>query len=291
MQVLSKQQSRTHTQTTASQAPSGYVNQPTAQSANLSAVVLPVNVTLPLSSSSTMNIPWSTLPPSSSAISILDSMVAPIAAHAPSISQTSCSSPPQSTPFSTRIWDTQPLQSRKLSVASVAGIVSSILLLLAALTLGVVFVWQRRKQNCDADVDSAGSGRRPNSAQRIAGALNSSMLFMRGGPMSMVAKTYDGPVHGNNGNTTAQHTTPRGTTAAGGRPSPLGSSNSTHDNDSNSQYNRSVAYDQRLNFAALLAIAKANGSQASMQDHQDYSRPLAAPRLHARGSLESGIIV
>ena len=66
--------------------------------------------------------------------------------------------------------------------------------------------------------------------------------------------------------------------------SPLGSS---QDNVSSRRHSKPLVYDQRLNPSALFANPEANTSRVSMQDQQDYSRPLGIINPDWRDSFDS----
>jgi hypothetical protein len=76
-----------------------------------------------------------------------------------------------------------------------------------------------------------------------------------------------------------------GATVEGVSPvSPLGSS---QDNVSSRRHSKPLVYDQRLNPSALFANADANGSRVSIQDQNDYSRPLGVTNPDFRASFDS----
>ena len=66
--------------------------------------------------------------------------------------------------------------------------------------------------------------------------------------------------------------------------SPLGSS---HDGSNSRRHSKPLVYDQRLNPSALFANQEANGSRVSIQDQQDYSRPLGVTNPDLRHSFDS----
>lgn len=67
--------------------------------------------------------------------------------------------------------------------------------------------------------------------------------------------------------------------------SPLGGS---QENVSGSRrHSKPMVYDQRLNPSALFANPDANGSRVSMQDQNDYSRPLGVANPDFRASFDS----
>ncbi|KAK5127887.1 hypothetical protein LTR85_005004 [Meristemomyces frigidus] len=189
--------------------------------------------------------------------------------------------------------DSAQLQRKRLSGGAIAGIVIGSLLGVAALLFGAFLLWRRRKQNRDAedaDVD-AGAGHRPNSPRRTTSVLSKTGLLSRGRPASVTEKDLDDPLYVNThtGNNSVRHSMMFAAGGAGEGVSPVSPLGSSHENDSERRHSRPLVYDQRLNPSALFMNADGNGSRVSMQDQQDYSRPLGIMNPDPRPSFESRI--
>ena len=177
--------------------------------------------------------------------------------------------------------DSMQMHRKGLSGGAIAGIVIGSLIGGAALALAAFLLWRRRK-NTDAE-GGAGAARRP---KRTTSVLSRTGLLARGRPQSMSENAYDDS-YTNAGSSSVRHSMMfgAGATAEGVSPvSPLGSS---QDNISNPRHSRPLVYDQRLNPSALFANPEANGSRVSMQDQQDYSRPLGLANPDWRSSFDS----
>lgn len=172
------------------------------------------------------------------------------------------------------------MQRKGLSGGAIAGIVIGSLIGGAALALAAFLLWRRRK---DPDAEGgAGTTTRP---KRTTSVLSRTGLLGR--PQSMAENAYEEPVYANNGPNSVRNSMMfgAGATVEGVSPvSPLGSS---QDNISNPRHSRPLVYDQRLNPSALFANAEWNGSRVSMQDQQDYSRPLGVANPDYRSSFDS----
>ena len=166
-----------------------------------------------------------------------------------------------------------------LSGGAIAGIVIGTLIGLAAFLLAGFLLWRRKKQQ---DTENAPPGQRP--PKRNTSVLSKTGLLSRGAaarPTSMAENNYD------EGYASVRHSMLFGGAGATVEPSsPLGGS---QDNSVSSarRHSRPMVYDQRLNPSALFANADANGSRVSMQDTQDYSRPLGVANPDLRASFDS----
>ncbi|KAK5708431.1 hypothetical protein LTR97_000972 [Elasticomyces elasticus] len=284
------------------------------QSQSASIVVSYVTPT-PSTSSSSASPSTSTSTTSSSPAQ--NSTVAPIVAPVPASSATSGNSPPPSaTPSpvtSVRVItvsgaavtqtvtstplsvpddnaNTLPLQRKRMSSGAIAGIVIGALVGLAALLFGFFLLWRRRRETDDNETPPVVVGRGPKSPRRNISVLSRTGLLSRGQPTSMVeTNPYDEGLHVHTGQNSVRHSMLFGATAVGaeGGVSPVSPLGSTHDNDSTKRYSRPMVYDQRLNPSALFANGEASRSRVSMQDQQDYSRPLGIANPDPRPSFES----
>ena len=187
-----------------------------------------------------------------------------------------------STPFVNPGMDEQDQQMSRsgISRGAIAGIVIGALLGLAAVLLAALLIWRRkRRQDAEEAAAESGSGARP--MKRNVSVLSKTGLISRGTrPVSMAENNYD------EGYSSVRHSMLFGGAGAAAEPSsPLGGS---QDNASSTRrHSRPMVYDQRLNPSALFANAEANGSRVSMQDTQDYSRPLGIANPDIRPSFES----
>ncbi|KAK3671981.1 hypothetical protein LTR78_008156 [Recurvomyces mirabilis] len=184
--------------------------------------------------------------------------------------------------------ESQPLQRKQLSGGAIAGAVIGTLLGVAAIVIGGLLLWRRRKQNDD---DAEGAGNHAFSPRRNKSVLSKTGLLSRGRAVSMTER--DGDDYTNNGiatgNNSVRHSMLFGAGAAGEGVSPVSPLGSSHEVESNRRYSRPMVYDQRLNPSALFANAEANGSRVSIQDNADYSRPLGVANPDMRGSFDSRI--
>lgn len=167
-----------------------------------------------------------------------------------------------------------------LSGGAIAGIVIGALVGLAALLLAAFLLWRRKKQQ-DAENAAPGSGK----PKRTTSVLSKTGLLSRGTarPTSMAENN-----HYDEGYSSVRHSMLFGGAGATVEPSsPLGGSQSN--GSSTRRHSRPLVYDQRLNPSALFANAEANGSRVSMQDTQDYSRPLGVTNPDIRASFDSRV--
>lgn len=185
--------------------------------------------------------------------------------------------------------DSVKLQRKGLSGGAIAGIAIGTLLGVAALLFGAFLLWRRRKQNSDpegVDADHA-----PSKFGRTASVLSKTGLLSRGRPVSVMEKDLDDPLYVNThtGQNSVRHSMMLAAGGAGDGISPVSPLGGYHDNDSSQRrHSRPLVYDQRLNPSALFMNADANGSRVSMQDHQDYTRPLNLGVMNpTRPSFES----
>lgn len=182
----------------------------------------------------------------------------------------------------------QPIQrSDGISGGAIAGIVIGILAAVAAVLIGAFFLWRRRKQVQDGDNGGASSGGK--NLGRNVSVLSKAGLLART-RASMGEKDHDDQFYGNqvNGQNSVRHSMMFAPGASDGisPTSPLGSS---HGSDHSRRMSRPMVYDQRLNPSALFSNQEANGSRISMQDTQDYSRPLGIANPDPRPSFESRV--
>ncbi|PPJ54731.1 hypothetical protein CBER1_06859 [Cercospora berteroae] len=179
----------------------------------------------------------------------------------------------------------QPLhRSDGMSAGTIAGIVIGILAAFAILGAALFFCWRRRKQDSTEDGDGAAvaGGKR---LGRNVSVLSKAGLLARTQP-SMGEHDDSYYVTPATGQNSVRHSMMFGPSAGEGvnPASPLGSS---HGSDNSRRMSKPMVYDQRLNPSALFANAEANGSRISMQDQQDYSRPLGVVNPDPRPSFES----
>ncbi|GIZ45314.1 hypothetical protein CKM354_000848700 [Cercospora kikuchii] len=179
----------------------------------------------------------------------------------------------------------QPLhRSDSMSAGTIAGIVIGILAAFAILGAALFFCWRRRKQDSTEDGDGAAvaGGKR---LGRNVSVLSKAGLLARTQP-SMGEHDDSYYVTPATGQNSVRHSMMFGPSASEGvnPASPLGSS---HGSDKSRRMSKPMVYDQRLNPSALFANAEANGSRISMQDQQDYSRPLGVVNPDPRPSFES----
>ncbi|KAM3416870.1 hypothetical protein BST61_g8458 [Cercospora zeina] len=181
--------------------------------------------------------------------------------------------------------DQQPLhRSDGMSAGVVAGIVIGVLAALAVVGAALFFCWRRRKAN-QAEEGDGGAPTRGQRLGRNVSVLSKAGLLTRARP-SMGEHDDSYYVTPATGQNSVRHSMLFGPGASEGvnPASPLGSS---HGSDNSRRMSKPMVYDQRLNPSALFANSEANGSRISMQDQQDYSRPLGVVNPDPRPSFES----
>jgi cell wall integrity and stress response component len=164
---------------------------------------------------------------------------------------------------------------RSLSSGAIAGIVLGVLLGLAAVALAAFLLWRRKKNQ---DAEGQGGSSKP---KRTTSVLSRTGLLSRGRPPSMAENHYDNDPYTSSN---IRNSTILGAGATVEPSSPLGTS---QDNISSRRHSRPLVYDQRLNPSALFANQEANSSRVSIQDQQDYSRPLGIANPDFRASFDS----
>lgn len=172
-----------------------------------------------------------------------------------------------------------------ISGGAIAGIVIGVLAALAAIAAAAFLLWRRRKATQESE-----SGVPPSAGSKRLGR-NVSVLSKAGlltGARPSMGENNRDDYYGTQptGQNSVRHSMMFGPgMSAGVDPSsPLGSS---HGSDQTRRTSKPMVYDQRLNPSALFANAEANGSRISMQDQQDYSRPLGVMNPDPRPSFES----
>lgn len=171
-----------------------------------------------------------------------------------------------------------------LSGGAVAGIVIGVVAGLALLAVAAFLLWRRRKNAENGEAAGAGSDSKKNMTRNVS-VLSKAGLLSRGNRPSMGERELDDP-YALNGSNSVRHSMLFGPGAEGVSPtSPLGSSHG--ESASSRRPSKPMVYDQRLNPSALFSNSEANGSRISMQDTQDYSRPLGVTNPDPRPSFES----
>lgn len=160
------------------------------------------------------------------------------------------------------------LEQTGLSGGAIAGVVIGTLLGIAVIALAAFLLWRRRKSS-DAEGGSSGSPKRKGSVLSRAGLLGAAR------PQSMAEVNYDDPYSANPTTRTNsfRHSMMFGAASATEGIAPAGPLGSGSDSGSDKRLSKPLVYDQRLNPTALW-VHHDNGSRVSMQDQQDYSRPL-----------------
>jgi len=172
-----------------------------------------------------------------------------------------------------------------LSSGAAAGIAIGAVVGAAAIAFASFLLWRRNRAGPDGASSRSGFHRSPT---RNVSVLSRSGLIARGGvsaaataaaAAAMTERDDDG------GTNSVRHSMLFSPLDDITPVSPLGSS---HGSDGR-RHSRPMVYDQRLNPSALFANAEANGSRISMQDQQDYSRPLGVTNPDPRASFESRV--
>lgn len=185
--------------------------------------------------------------------------------------------------------DTADFQREGLSGGAIAGIVIGTLLGVAALLLGAFLLWRRKKtDDSSSDEDVPAAGARP---RRAASMLSRAGLIAGARPQSqnMAEHNHDDPFRDpvTRTNSTRYSMMFGAGLAQGVDPvSSLDGDDDANDGTSSNRHSRPMVYDQRLNPSALFANHD-NGSRVSMQDQQDYSRPLGVANPEFRPSFDS----
>ncbi|KAI7645566.1 hypothetical protein KC318_g19960, partial [Hortaea werneckii] len=185
-------------------------------------------------------------------------------------------STPMITPGAGAQADSQSVQ-KGLSDGAIAGAVVGSLLGVAAIVLGAFFLWRRKKQD-----NGSGGAENPSGMSKMK--RNVSILSKTGLLSRVTEKEYDEPLYNTTANNSVRHSMMFGAGGAGDGISPVSPLGSSH--DSQRRHSRPMVYDQRLNPSALFANHD-NGSRISIQDNNDYSRPLGVTNPDPRPSFES----
>lgn len=177
-----------------------------------------------------------------------------------------------------------------LSGGAIAGTVVGVLAGVA-LVAALIFLLCRRKRNNTATETSgtaAGSshGSKKNMTRNVS-VLSKAGLLSRGATHSMTERDDEAYTATTGGNS-VRHSMLFGPSGEGVSPvSPLGSSHGEASSGGR-RPSKPMVYDQRLNPSALFINPESNGSRVSMQDTQDYSRPiLGVTNPDPRPSFES----
>jgi hypothetical protein len=191
-----------------------------------------------------------------------------------------------STPVAAPITNPEQLpvhKSDKLDGGAIAGIVIGTLAGLALLIAAAILLWRRKMQSRDAEEGGSGGGK--NLGRNVSVLSKAGLLARTRHSMGDRENDYHGTSQ-TGGQNSVRHSMMFAPDAANGvsPTSPLGSS---HGSDNSRRMSRPMVYDQRLNPSALFANPEANGSRISMQDQQDYSRPLGVMNPDPRPSFES----
>lgn len=171
-----------------------------------------------------------------------------------------------------------------LSGGAVAGIVIGVVAGLAILALAAFMLWRRKKNEETAAATGAAPASKKNMTRNVS-VLSKAGLLAGGAQTSMAERDQDDAYTANGGNS-VRHSMLFGPGAEDVSPtSPLGSSHG--ESSSSRRPSKPMVYDQRLNPSVLFSNSEANGSRISMQDTQDYSRPLGIANPDPRPSFES----
>ncbi|KAI7343256.1 hypothetical protein KC354_g15772 [Hortaea werneckii] len=183
---------------------------------------------------------------------------------------------PMVTPGAAAQADSQSVQ-KGLSDGAIAGAVVGSLLGVAAIVLGAFLLWRRKKQD-----NVAAGAENPGGMSKMK--RNVSILSKTGLLSRVTEKEYDEPLYNTTANNSVRHSMMFGAGGSGDGISPVSPLGSSH--DSQRRHSRPMVYDQRLNPSALFANHD-NGSRISIQDNNDYSRPLGVMNPDPRPSFES----
>ncbi|EME45310.1 hypothetical protein DOTSEDRAFT_43682 [Dothistroma septosporum NZE10] len=179
--------------------------------------------------------------------------------------------------------DQVPLQRNDgLGAGAIAGIVIGVLLGVALVAIIAFLLWRRRRNDDNERQGGSVAGSKKSMTRNVS-VLSKAGLLSRNNtrPTSMGERDHD-DAH-NAGQNSVRHSM---LFAGNDGISPVSPLDSSHSGDSR-RHSKPMVYDQRLNPSALFANQEANGSRVSMQDTQDYSRPLGVMNPDIRASFES----
>lgn len=176
--------------------------------------------------------------------------------------------------------DQVPLQRQDgLGAGAIAGIVIGVLVGVALVAIIAFLLW-RRKHNADDERQGGSATGSKKRMTRNVSVLSKAGLLTRNNTRHSMGEHDD--VH-----PTSQNSVRHSMLFAGNDGvSPVSPLDSSHSGDS-TRHSKPMVYDQRLNPSVLFANQEANGSRVSMQDTQDYSRPLGVMNPDPRASFES----
>ncbi|CAK4031065.1 Cell wall integrity and stress response component 4 [Lecanosticta acicola] len=165
-----------------------------------------------------------------------------------------------------------------LGGGAIAGVVIGVLAGLALLALAGFLLWRRKRNNDDAENNGTTDKKKPS---RNVSVLSKAGLLARARP-SMGERDTDDHFHVNptTGANSVRHSMLFSGADGVSPVSPL-------DSNDTRRGSQPMVYDQRLNPSVLFANQEANGSRISMQDQQDYSRPLGVVNPDPRESFDS----
>lgn len=180
--------------------------------------------------------------------------------------------------------DQVPLQRKDgLGAGAIAGIVIGVLVGVALVAIIAFLLWRRKRKDDDEQGGSVAGSKK--SMTRNVSVLSKAGLLSRNNTRPSMGERDHDEVH--YGHPTGQNSVRHSMLFAGNDGvSPVSPLDSSHSADSR-RHSKPMVYDQRLNPSALFANQEANGSRVSMQDTQDYSRPLGVMNPDPRSSFES----
>ena len=206
------------------------------------------------------------------------------------VTQTVTSTPPVA-PAS----ESQGQQGSGLSAGGVAGIVLGVILAIVALLVGAFLLWRRNKRADEDGSTAAMSSTKKKNMTRNTSVLSRTGLLSRHAPSMAENPTADDALHRHSillggGAASSGEAVYPASPLAGGVGIGVGIGQTGNGSGGNSHRSGSGSgrlYDQRLNPSALFANPEANRSSVSMQDQQDYSRPLGVVNPDPRPSFDS----